>query len=66
MVKEYLSQKSVVFIERDIAGDSRAMKELVEIGYLTTPVTLVDGEVVVGFDRARLDELLSERSGGRS
>jgi hypothetical protein len=35
------------------------MAELVEIGHLTTPVTVIDGEVVVGFDRKKLEELLA-------
>ncbi len=32
---------------------------------MTTPVTLVDGEVVVGFDRARLERLLGTGTGLR-
>ncbi len=36
-----------------------AMAELVEIGVMTTPVTVIDGEVVVGFDQKRLEELLA-------
>jgi len=35
------------------------MAELVEIGQLTTPVTVIDGEVVVGFNRKKLEELLA-------
>jgi len=35
------------------------MAELVKIGVMTTPVTVIDGQVVVGFDRKRLEELLS-------
>ncbi len=34
------------------------LNELGKLGYMTTPVTLVDGEVVVGFDRAKLENLL--------
>ena len=34
------------------------MRELITIGVMTTPVTVIDGEVVVGFDRKRLEELL--------
>jgi len=58
-VKEYLSQKGVAFTERDVIADPEAMAELEEIGILSTPVTLVDGEVVVGFDRRKLDALLA-------
>ena len=35
------------------------MDELMKIGMMTTPVTVIDGEVVVGFDRKRLEELLA-------
>jgi glutaredoxin 3 len=59
MVKEFLSQKGVSFTERDIASDESAMQELSELGYMTTPVILVGDEVVVGFNRQRLEELLA-------
>lgn len=57
-VKEFLSQENVEYEERDIAEDETAMEELEELGVLTTPVILVDGEMVVGFDRRRLTRLL--------
>ncbi len=38
--------------------DETAMAELEKLGYRMTPVTLVDGEEVVGFDRAKLATLL--------
>ena len=56
--KEFLSQNEIDFTERNIAVDADALNELEKLGYMTTPVTLVDGEVVVGFDRARLATLL--------
>lgn len=58
MVKGFLSQKGVSFVERDVATDEEAMRELAKLGYMTTPVILVGGEVVVGFDKRRLEELL--------
>ena len=57
-MKEFLSQKGVPFEERDILNDETAIEELSELGYLTTPVVKIDGEVVVGFNRKRLEELL--------
>jgi glutaredoxin 3 len=57
-VKEFLSQNKVEFVDRNIATDETALKELEKLGYMTTPVTVIDGEVVVGFDRARLENLL--------
>lgn len=57
-VKEFLSQNNIKFIDRNILADETAMKELEKLGYMTTPVTLIDGEVVIGFDRAKLESLL--------
>jgi len=58
-VKEFLSQRGVEFIDRDITSDEQALAELGELRYMTTPVTVIDGEVVVGFDRERLEQLLA-------
>ena len=44
---------------RDVINDPMAMAELVKIGLLTTPVTVIDGEAVVGFDRRKLEVLLA-------
>lgn len=57
-MKEYLSQKGVPYVERDVLTDPKAMDELSELGYMTTPVVKVGEEIVVGFNRKRLDELL--------
>ncbi|MFQ5927226.1 MAG: glutaredoxin family protein [Terriglobia bacterium] len=57
-VKEFLSQKKVAFTDCNIATDEAALAELEKLGYLTTPVTLINGEAVVGFDRAKLEKLL--------
>jgi glutaredoxin 3 len=58
-VKEFLSQNKIEFVDRNIAADESALADLERLGYMTTPVTVVDGEVIVGFDRARLEKLLS-------
>lgn len=34
------------------------MKELLAMGYQSTPVTIIDGEVVVGFDQGKIEVLL--------
>ena len=57
-VKEFLSQNKIDFTDRDIAADETALNELEKLGYLTTPVTVIDGEVVVGFDAPKLRRLL--------
>ena len=57
-VKEFLSQNKIEFVDRNIAADESALAELEKMGYMTTPVTVVDGEIIVGFDRAKLESLL--------
>lgn len=34
------------------------MDELRKLGWMTTPVTVVDGQTVVGFNTEKLEELL--------
>jgi len=58
-VKELLSQKGIEFTEIDISKDKTAIRQLEELGVMTTPVTLVDGEIVIGLDKPKLEELLS-------
>jgi glutaredoxin len=60
-VKEFLSQRGVEFTDRDITEDQEALAELGELGYMTTPVTVIDGEVVIGFDRERLEQLVANQ-----
>ena len=57
-VKEYLSQKGIVFQERDIAQDPDALADLKKLGYMTTPVIVIDGSVIVGFDSEKIDQAL--------
>lgn len=49
-MKEFLSQNQVAFVERNIAAEPAALTELEKLGYMTTPVTVAGGEIIVGFD----------------
>lgn len=57
--KDYLSQNGVSYTEKNVQRDVNARKELMSMGHMGVPVILVDGEEIVGFDKARLDELLN-------
>lgn len=57
--KEYLSEKQIPFHERDVTRDADAVTELQRLGYVTTPVTVIDGIVIVGFDTAKIDAALA-------
>ncbi len=57
-VKEFLHQHNVAFTDRDITKDEAALAELEKLGVLTTPVTVVDGETIVGYDLPQLTAAL--------
>jgi glutaredoxin-like YruB-family protein len=65
MEKEFLTEKNVDFVEVDVSESQEAAAQMVEkTGQMGVPVTIIareDGseEVIVGFDQARLTELLS-------
>jgi glutaredoxin len=56
--KEFLSQHGIAFEERDVSRDKAALEELQKRGLMTTPVTLIDDQAVVGFDQDKLSKLL--------
>jgi glutaredoxin 3 len=55
---EFLSQKGVQFVEKNVRADKAALKELLDHGFQSTPVTIIDGQSVVGFDQGKIMELL--------
>jgi len=58
--KEYLSQKGIAYTEYNVAADREKAKEMIEkSSQMAVPVIVVDTEVVVGFDKAKLDSLLA-------
>ena len=57
-MEEFLTKHGIAFQARNVAEDPAAMDELMRLGVATTPVTVVDGEIVVGFDQKRLVALL--------
>lgn len=56
--KNYLTEKGVEYTEKNVSTDMEARKELIAKGYMGVPVIIVDGEEIVGFDKAKLDTLL--------
>jgi glutaredoxin 3 len=61
-VKEFLSLNQIDFVERDVTVDETALADLQTLRYMTTPVTVADDEVIVGFDRDKLEKVLKTRS----
>ena len=62
MVKVYLSRKGIPFKELNVSTDREALKELLGMGYRTTPVTVIGDERVVGCSATGLDAALDSDS----
>lgn len=61
--KRFLNERGIPFTEHDVSRDRAAAQEMVNLtGQMGVPVITVDGEVIIGFDRPRLERLL--RTGG--
>ena len=59
MVKVYLSRKNIPFTERNVSLESDARETLLELGYRTTPLTLIGDEKVVGYNPSKLEAALA-------
>jgi len=64
-VKEFLSAHGVAFTALDVAQDPEALADLqAATGRQATPVIMIGEEVVIGFDRGRLQRILNLTSKG--
>ena len=58
-LKEYFNEKGIVFEEVDVSLDEKELEKMVAIsGQMGVPVTEIEGDVVIGFDKAKIDEIL--------
>ena len=60
LAKNYLNEKGIEYIEKNVQSDKDARKELMSMGHMGVPVLLVDGQEIVGFDKDKLDSLLDK------
>ncbi len=58
-LKAYLTERKIAFRDVDVSRDTAAALEMMRrSGQMGVPQAWIDGQVVVGFDRARVDTLL--------
>ena len=56
---EYLSQRGVAFVAKNVQEDEQAVRELLhDYNSHSTPTIVVDGKVMIGFDKVRLEAML--------
>ncbi len=59
VAKDYLKEKGQEFEYIDVATDDKKRDEMIEkSGQMGVPVIDIDGEIIVGFDKEKINELL--------
>lgn len=57
--KQMLENEGIEFENADVSSDEAAMQEMLDkTGQMSVPVLDIDGEIVVGFDKNKISELL--------
>jgi glutaredoxin 3 len=64
--KQFLHERGVPFTEYDVDQDRQAAQHMVQLtGQMGVPVLIIDGEIIIGFNRPRIEQLLSVSGRGR-
>src|SRR3954447_18817056 len=62
--KDFLRRNNVPFVEKDVAKDYNAALEMIRLsGQQGVPVTVADGDVILGFDQQKFQKI-AERFAG--
>ena len=56
---EYLSQKGIPYIEKNVSRDQEAVQELMSMGLRSLPVLVIGEERLSGFNPAAIDAALA-------
>jgi len=60
--KKYFREKRIQFKDVDVSRDTAAARDMVRrSGQSGVPVIDIDGKIVIGFDRPRIDRMLEIR-----
>ena len=58
-LKSYLKKYNFSFEDIDVSKDEKALNEMVEkSGQMSVPVLDIDGTIVTGFDKKKINDLL--------
>jgi glutaredoxin-like YruB-family protein len=58
-LKQFLKEHNIEFEEVDVSKDKVAQEEMIKkSGQMGVPVIEIDGEIIVGFDKNKISELL--------
>ena len=59
MAKEYFKKNNIEYTAYDVATDVAKRQELIDKTHqMGVPVIIIDGKIVIGFDRGKINQLL--------
>jgi glutaredoxin 3 len=59
MAKDYLTEKGIAFTEHNVAEDLEKRQEMMEkSGQMGVPVIMIGDEMLIGFDKPRINQML--------
>jgi glutaredoxin 3 len=59
LAKDHFNENKIEYTEKDVSTDLAARQEMIEkSGQMGVPQIVINGELVVGFDQAKIDSLL--------
>jgi glutaredoxin 3 len=59
MAKEFFKENNIAYNEYDVATDANKRNEMIEMtGQMGVPVITIDDNIVVGFNKPKIAELL--------
>ncbi len=60
MAKDFMNEKGVDYEDVDVSVNEEKRKEMLGLtgGQMGVPVIVIDGEVIFGFDKDKIEELL--------
>jgi glutaredoxin len=59
-VERYLDERGIAYTVRDVFAEPHALEEIGSRGYMSTPVTRIGDQWIVGYRRKHLDRLLQQ------
>jgi len=64
-VKEYLTSKGVAYTDINVGKDREKAKEMIQkTNQMSVPVVIIGDQMILGFNPARIDELLAKEGPG--
>lgn len=60
LAKDYLTEKNIPFVDIDVSMDAEKRQEMISIsGQMGVPVIRIGNDIVVGFNKPVIDDLLA-------